>query len=154
MCYNYYGDSMNILDIAILIFMGMELSNVIILYFFPDSTLGNGVAIFNNYHLAKKDENSNLFTKYMVNWVAGTKLIFIFLLGAILIVGNDEMKIGAVIAMIFSIATYFFRLHPIITKLDKNKMITPFGYSKILLLMIVSFIVLFSGSLIIYLNIN
>ncbi len=144
---------MTILDVAILIFMAMELANVIILYFFPDCRFGNGVAIFNHYHLSKNDENNNLFTKYMVNWVAGTKLIFIFLLGAIMIIGNDEMKIGAVIAMIFSIASYFFRLHPIITKLDKNNMITPFGYSKTLLFMIISFIVLFSGSLIIYLNI-
>ena len=35
-----------ILDIAIIIFCIMELGNVLILYFKPESKLGNGVAVF------------------------------------------------------------------------------------------------------------
>ena len=50
---------MNILKIAILFFCVMELGNVLILYFKPDSKLGNGVAIFDSWFDSKKDENMN-----------------------------------------------------------------------------------------------
>lgn len=137
---------MNILDIAIIIFVIMESANVIILYFFPDSKLGNGVAVFNPWHNAKKNENSELFAKYMTNWVAGTKLIFIVLLLVILFTAGNTTKFFAVLAMILSIATYYFRLGPIITKLDKMGEITPKGYSKALFWMITGFMILFSGA--------
>lgn len=50
----------------------------------------------------------------MAYWVAGVKLIFIFLLLVVLLTGNETTKIWAVVAMIISIATYFWKLHPII----------------------------------------
>lgn len=128
----------------------MESANICILYFAPDSKLGNGVAIFDHWEDSKKDENSNLFASYMTNWVAGTKLIFIVLLLVILIVGNEMTKIFGVVAMIISIASYFFRLHPIIKKLDAKGQITPKGYSKALGYMITGFLVMFSGALILY----
>lgn len=128
----------------------MESANICILYFAPDSKLGNGVAIFDHWEDSKKDENSHLFASYMTNWVAGTKLIFIVLLLVILIVGNEMTKIFGVVAMIISIASYFFRLHPIIKKLDAKGQITPKGYSKALGYMITGFLVMFSGALILY----
>lgn len=42
---------MDILQIAIIIFCIMELGNVLILYFMPDSKLGNGVAVFDSFGL-------------------------------------------------------------------------------------------------------
>ena len=141
---------MTILNIAITIFIIMEFSNVIILYFAPDSKLGNGVAIFNFWFKAKDDKSSELFAKYMANWVAGTKLIFIVLLIVILFTGSELTKLLAVLVMILSIATYYFRLNPIIKKLDSMNEITPKGYSKTLFLMITAFIVMFSFAVIAY----
>ena len=46
-----------ILDIAIIIFYIMELGNVLILYFKPDSKLGNGVAVFDAWKDVKEDKN-------------------------------------------------------------------------------------------------
>jgi len=46
---------MIILNISIIIFVIMESSNIIILYFAPDSKLGNGVAVFNPWFKAKKE---------------------------------------------------------------------------------------------------
>lgn len=43
-----------ILDIAIIIFCIMEFGNVMILYFLPDSKLGNGVAVFESWTDVKK----------------------------------------------------------------------------------------------------
>ncbi|MFI3257918.1 MAG: hypothetical protein R3Y36_06440 [Spirochaetales bacterium] len=141
---------MTVLDYAIIFFVIMETANVCILYFAPDSRLGNGVAVFDNYHESKEDENRYLFTKYMTNWVAGVKLIFIVLLSVILFTADETTKLCAVGVMILSIATYFFRLNPIIKKLDKNGKITPKGYSKTLFLMIAGFIALFSAALVVY----
>ncbi len=137
---------MLILNIAIIIFIIMESLNVLILYFAPDSPLGNGVAVFNGWHKSKDDEAMHLFAKYMTNWVAGAKLIFIVLLIVILATGSELTKLFAVFAMILSIATYFFRLHPIIKKLDSMGEITPKGYSKALFFMIAGFIVMFGGA--------
>lgn len=122
----------------------METANVLILYFTPDSRLGNGVAVFNAWNQVKKDEPLRLFAHYMVYWVAGTKLIFIVLLVVVLFTGTETTKLYTVAVMILSIATYFWKLHPIITKLDKMGEITPKGYSKTLGRMITGFLVMFS----------
>jgi len=128
----------------------MELANVIILYFKPNSKLGNSMSVFKNYKEAKKDKTLNLFVHYLVYWVAGVKLIFILLLLVILFVGNQVTKVGALITMIFSVTTYYWKLHPLIKKLDKMNKITPKGYSKTLGLMIGIILMVFILSLIIY----
>lgn len=141
---------MIILNAAILIFVLMETANIAVLYFAPDSKLGNGVAVFNQWFLSKEDESAHLFARYMTNWVAGSKLIFIVLLLVILFVGNESTKVLAVIVMIGSIATYFWRLNPIIKTLDSKSEITPKGYSKSLFFMIVTFLVMFTTALVVY----
>lgn len=128
----------------------MELGNVLILYFMPDSRLGNGVAVFDSWNYVKEDKTLNLFSHYMAYWVAGVKLIFIFLLVVVLLTGTEVTRVWAVVAMILSIATYFWKLHPIIKKLDQMGKITPKGYSKTLGLMITGILIMFSLSLIIY----
>ncbi len=141
---------MNVLSITIWIFVILESANVIILYFFPRFTFGNGVAVFNEYFNTQKNESSGLFVKYLVNWVAGTKLVFIALLLVMLFWGNDVIKIHSLTFMCVAISSYYFRLHPIIKKLDKNGEITPKGYSKILLIMITGIITLFILTIIMY----
>ena len=141
---------MDILSIAILIFIIMESANVAILYFWPGSRLGNGVAVFNAYFHPGSEEQ-RLLTSYLVNWVAGVKLIFIFLLAVILAIGTEQIKLWAVVAMILSIATYFWRLHPTIKKLDAMGCITPKGYSKALGWMITGFLIMFTLALVVHL---
>lgn len=137
---------MDILSIAILIFIIMESANVAILYFWPGSQLGNGVGVFNAFHNSESEEQK-LFASYLINWVAGVKLIFIFLLAVILVIGTEQVKLWAVVAMILSIATYFWRLHPTIKKLDAMGCITPKGYSKVLGWMIAGFMLMFTLAL-------
>lgn len=138
---------MSLLSIAILIFIIMESANVAILYFWPSSQMGNGVGVFNAFHNRESDEQ-RLFTSYLVNWVAGVKLIFIFLLAVILVIGTEQVKLWAVVAMILSIATYFWLLHPTIKKLDAMGCITPKGYSKALGWMITGFMLMFTAALV------
>lgn len=140
---------MDILSIAILIFIIMESANVAILYFWPGSQIGNGVGVFNAFHNSESEEQK-LFVSYLVNWVAGVKLIFIFLLAVILVTGTEAVRIGAVVTMILSIATYFWRLHPTIKKLDAMGCITPKGYSRALGWMITGFMIMFTLALILH----
>ena len=140
---------MDILSIAILIFIIMESANVAILYFWPGSRLGNGVAVFNAY-LNPGSEEQRLFASYLVVWVSGVKLIFICLLAVILVIGTEQVKLWAVVTMILSIATYVWRLHPTIKKLDAMGCITPKGYSKALGWMIAGFLIMFTLALMVH----
>lgn len=141
---------MNILDISIVFFLIMEVTNVLILYFVPHTKVGNGVGVFNSLEQSKQDEDMHYFVKYLINWVAGAKFIFIVLLLVILLMGDDSIKVMGVVAMLISISSYFFRLSPIIKKLDKRGMITPKGYSKALDGMIIGFLIIFAGALALY----
>lgn len=141
---------MNILSVSILIFIIVESANVMILYFWPGTRLGNGVGVFNAFHDSENEEQK-LFSSYLINWVAGVKLIVMVLLAVVLFLGSLEVKIWTAIAMILSIVSYFWRLHPIIKKLDNMGCITPKGYSKVLGWMITGFLTMFSLSLVLYL---
>lgn len=136
-----------ILDYAILAFVLMESSNVIILYFHPTFPYGNGVSVFHHWEKSKEHPEVHLFAQYMANWVAGVKLIFIFLLLVIMFTGSETTKLWGAVAMVLSIASYFWRLSPIMKKLDKMGEIKPKGYSKSLDAMIVGFMLLFSGAI-------
>ncbi len=134
---------MNILSIVIILFAVLETSNIIMLYFTPSTKKGNGVGVFNAYEKSKEDAEVHALVKYLINWVAGTKLIFIALLIVVLFTGDNTTKIYTVVALILSIASFYWRLYPIIKKVDKDDQLTPKGYSKTLNIMITSFIGVF-----------
>ena len=134
---------MNILIVVTIVFLIMEASNVLALYFFPGSKNMNSVGIFKAWEKSKSDPEIHNFVKYLVNWVAGAKLIFIFLLIVVLFTAKpDDLPLVA-IAMVLSIASFFWRLFPLIRKMDKNDEIEPKGYSTILGWMIGVFIAFF-----------
>ncbi len=134
---------MSVLSIAIVIFLVLESVNVVTLYFWPGSRLANGVGVFDAWEKSKADPELHQFVRYLVFWVAGTKLIFIALLLVILLTGGESTKLFTVVAMIASILSFFWRLFPIVKAMDKARQITPTGYSKALGLMIGGFITVF-----------
>jgi hypothetical protein len=109
------------------------------------------MGFFNAYQKSKTDPEIHALVTYLINWVAGTKLIFIVLLLGIIITGNAATKVFSTIALIFSILTFFSRLYPGIKRMDKEGQITPHGYSGTLAIMIVSFVVVFLIALVSYL---
>ena len=54
----------------------METANVATLYFFPGSKYANGVGVFKAWEGSKQYPEIHKFVQYLVNWVAGTKLLF------------------------------------------------------------------------------
>ncbi|MBI9106827.1 MAG: hypothetical protein JEZ04_08775 [Spirochaetales bacterium] len=139
---------MDILSIVIIMFCVLETSNILMLYFTPGTRRGNGMGVFNAYEKSKADPDIHALVRYLINWVAGTKLIFIALLIVILFTGSPATKIFSVVALILSILTFFWRLYPAIKGQDKEGHITPAGYSKTLGIMIAGFVVIFSIALI------
>lgn len=138
---------MNALSIAIIVFIVLETLNIILLYFSPSSKKGNGVGIFNAYEKSKKYPEIHAFIKYLINWVAETKLIFIALLVVVIITGSNTTKLFSVAALILSIASFYWRLFPAIRRMDKSGEISPKGYSKTLFIMITVFLLGFSIAL-------
>jgi hypothetical protein len=139
---------MSILSIAIVAFVVLETLNVMTLYFQPGTRFGNGVGVFNAWEKSKADPELHQFIRYLVFWVAGTKLIFITLLLVILLTTGESTKLLTVVALIASILSFFWRLFPIIRELDEARQITPAGYSKTLGIMIAGFIGIFAVALV------
>lgn len=135
---------MTLLMIVIAGFLLMEVANVVALYFFPDSKLANSVGVFNAWEKSKADPEIHNFVKYLVNWVAGTKLIFILLLAAILITADEQILLLTGIALILSIAVFFWRLFPMMRRMDRDDQISPKNYSSVLGWMILGMIIAFA----------
>lgn len=134
---------MTILNIVIILFITLETSNILMLYFTPETRKGNGMGAFKAYDKSKSDPEIHRLVGYLVNWVAGTKLIFIILLIVILVFAGDRVKLYALGALILSVASFYWRLYPMIRKMDGNGEIEPKGYSRTLAMMIGVFIAAF-----------
>ena len=124
-------------------FLLLETANVLALYFAPDSKLANSVGVFKAWENSKGDPEQHNLVKYLVNWVAGTKLIFILLLVVILISADDQSLVLTGTALVISISSFFWRLFPLIRKMDQEDQIDPKNYSAVLGWMILAFILIF-----------
>ena len=132
-----------IVKIAILSFLVLEASNVLALYFFPGTRKANAVGVFSAWEKSKQYPEIHDFIKYLVYWVAGTKLIFILLLGIIVLFGDMNIQRLSLIALGLATLTFFWRLFPLVRKMDRNGQIAPRNYSIILGGMILLFITVF-----------
>jgi hypothetical protein len=134
---------MNILTIVTIGFLIFEATNVVALYFYPGSKFANSVVVFSAWEKSKQDPEIHNFVKYLVNWVAGTKLIFILLLIVILYTADQQTVLFSSVALVLSIASFFWRLYPLIRKMDRDGQIDPKNYSAVLGWMILAFILFF-----------
>ena len=137
---------MNLITAVTIGFLGLEAANVTALYFFPGSRYANAVGVFNAWEKSKADPEIHDFVKYLVNWVAGTKLIFLLLLIVILFTANDQTLVYTGVALVVSIASFFWRLFPLIRRMDRAGQVTPKNYSAILGGMIAAFILVFAAA--------
>jgi len=141
--------TLNALVIVIIGFVIMEAANVISLYFLPGSKFANGIGVFKAWEKSKQDPEVHDLVKYLVYWVAGTKVISILLLVVILLTAQGKSLIFAGAVMVVSIATFFWRLFPLIRKMDRSNQIEPKNYSATLGWMILGFILVFLAAVIV-----
>ncbi|MCJ7534009.1 MAG: hypothetical protein WA997_02435 [Anaerolineales bacterium] len=140
---------MNPIKIVTIAFLILEATNVLALYFFPGSKYANSVGVFKAWEKSKADPELHNFVKYLVNWVAGTKLIFILLLIVILFTADDQTLVFSSTALVIAIASFFWRLFPLIRRMDRDDQINPKNYSAVLGWMILAFILAFLAATII-----
>lgn len=134
---------MNILTTVLIGFLILEAINVATLYFAPGSKLANGVGVFKAWEESKQYPDIHNFIMYLVNWVAGAKLIFIFLLIVILYFGDQNTLLFTAVALFASILSFYWRLFPLMRKMDRSSQIEPKNYSTALAMMILGFVVVF-----------
>jgi hypothetical protein len=130
--------------IVILAFIILELSNVLAMYFAPGSKNANAVGVFSAWEKSKQDPEIHDFVKYLVYWVAGAKLIFLFLLGVVTLFGNSDIQRMSLAALCIATISFYWRLFPLIRKMDQNGQIHPKNYSLVIGVMIAVFIVFFA----------
>jgi hypothetical protein len=130
-------------NFVILAFVLLELSNVLMMYFAPGSKNANAVGVFTAWEKSKQYPEIHEFIKYLVFWVAGTKLIFLCLLIMIVLFGDPELQRMTLIVLAATTASFFWRLFPLIRKMDKSGQVDPKNYSIILGVMIAVFVAVF-----------
>ncbi|MBT3337290.1 MAG: hypothetical protein HN855_05325 [Anaerolineae bacterium] len=137
---------MTIIKTVILVFISLELAHVSMLYFAPESKIANAVGVFTAWEKSKEYPEIHDFVKYLVNWIAGAKLIFLLLLAMIVIYADAEIQRMSLIALAIATLSFFWRLFPLIKKMDERGEINPKNYSTVLGVMIFIFIAVFLGA--------
>lgn len=134
---------MNWISVVIVGFVLLEASNVAALYFMPESKKANAMGVFKAWEQSKQDPAVHDLVRYLVNWVAGTKLMFLVLLLVILLTADAEGLFYTGIAMVIAISSFFWRLFPLARKMDREGQLDPAGYSSLLGLMIAGMLLIF-----------
>jgi len=132
-----------IAKIVILAFLLLETSNVLALYFVPGSKRANAVGVFSAWEKSKQDPEIHDFVRYLVYWVAGAKLIFLLLLAGIVWFGDATLQRLSLLVLALAILSFYWRLFPLIRKMDCQGHIAPKNYSLQLGVMIFLFILAF-----------
>mgnify|MGYP000875007679 CR=1 len=132
-----------IAKIVILAFLLLETSNVLALYFVPGSKRANAVGVFSAWEKSKQDPEIHDFVRYLVYWVAGAKLIFLLLLAGIVWFGDATLQRLSLLVLALATLSFYWRLFPLIRKMDRQGQVVPKNYSLQLGVMIFLFILAF-----------
>lgn len=142
---------MNILQVVISVFLLLEIMNIIVLYRKPEMKEGNGIGIFKVLDDIEPGNQVHQLIRYLTNWIANAKFIFVALGIVVIIFGDDAVQFHAALALAFSIMMFYFTLYPILKKLDEEGQLAVKGYSKTLAYTILSFFLTFIAGVVIYL---
>jgi hypothetical protein len=130
-------------QIVIVTFMLLEFLNVLALYFAPGSKYANAVGVFTAWEQSKRHPELHAFVLYLVNWVAGVKLIFLALLAVIVLFADAEVQRLSLVALALTTASFYWRLFPLIRRMARQGEIEPSNYATLLGVMILAFIAAF-----------
>jgi len=120
---------MTFLIIVMIGFLMLEISNVFVLYFIPNSKQVHGMGMFLAWEKSKSDPDVHNLMRYLSMWVASSKLIMVILLIVILIWGSKQLLTIAGFAMVLSMLPFYFGLFPIMKRMDERDQVEPKGFS-------------------------
>ena len=132
-----------IVKVVIAVFFLFELSNVLVMYFAPSSKYANAIGVFTAWERSKQYPEIHDFVKYLANWVAGAKLNFLLLLTVIILFADIEVQRLSLLALALGTSSFYWRLFPLIRKMDQSGQVEPRNYSVFLGVMILAFITFF-----------
>ena len=135
---------MMFIKVVIFVFILLESSNVLALYFAPGSKYANATGVFTAWGKSKQYPEIHDLVKYLVYWVAGAKLIFLLLLAVIIIYADINTQRMSLAALMIATLSFYWRLFPLIKKMDRNGQVEPKNYSIILGIMIFAFVAVFA----------
>ncbi len=128
---------MKTIQIVLLVFVLVETLNMLELYFLQDNCKFNGACIFSGWEKSKADPEVHALLRYLVNWLAGVKMIVIGLLLVLIFTAPEQTLLLATIALILTTASYFWRMNPMLHAADKAGQVKPRGHAKRLSMMLI-----------------
>jgi hypothetical protein len=140
-------DGLDAIQVTFLVIIVIEVLSVLELYFLQDRCIFNGVAMFKVCKIAQQDPELFGMIRYLVNWVAGVKLIVIGLLSVIVFTGEGNTLLYAAVALMISIASFFWRMYPMSRHFDEIGQIEPAGRSRTLGMMVFSLEIFLTASI-------
>jgi hypothetical protein len=129
------------LRIAVIAFMALELANVAALYFAPGSTRFNAIGVVRAWAASADQPEQRELLTYLAEWVAGVKLIVLGLLGVLVWAADERLLRIAVLVMVATTASFYWRMFPRIRRMDAAGQLEPRGYARTLGWMVGSFMV-------------
>ncbi|MBT7988865.1 MAG: hypothetical protein HN769_03180 [Anaerolineae bacterium] len=101
-----------------------------------DNCKFNGACIFSSWEKSKADPEVHMLMRYLVNWLAGVKMIVIALVLVLVFTAPESTLILAAIALVITIASFYWRLYPLLRTADKAGQLSPRGHAKRLSVML------------------
>ena len=127
---------MSAIQVTLLVFVLIEILSIMELYFMQDRCVFNGASVFSGWEISKEVPEVHGMVRYLVNWVAGMKLIVVGLLSVLVFTAPAQILLYCAIAMVAAISSFFWRLYPQIRKYDQAGLVEPQGRSKKLGIMV------------------
>ncbi len=127
---------MKTLQITLLIFAFIESLNMLELYFLQNNCKFNGACIFSGWEKSKADPEVHMLMRYLVNWLAGVKMIVVALVLVLAFTALENTLILATVALVITIASFYWRLYPMLRAADKAGQLSSHGHAKRLSMML------------------
>ena len=137
---------MSALQVSLLVFAGIEILSVLELYFLQDRCMFNGAAMFSGWEISKEVPEVHGMVRYLVNWVAGMKLIVVSLLVVLALTAPALTLMYVGITLALAVGSFFWRMFPLANKFDTHGFIKPKGRAKTMGLMVAGLQVLLVGA--------
>jgi len=127
---------MNTLQVTLLVFVLIETLSMLELYFLQDKPMFNGVGIFSGWERSKADPEVHMLVRYLVNWLAGMKMIVIGLVLVLVFMVPENTKLLGTIALAITVSSFYWRLNPMLHTADMAGQVMPRGHSRRLSMMV------------------
>ena len=127
---------MDAIQITLLIFALIETLNMLELYFLQNNCRFNGACIFSGWERSKADPEVHALIRYLVNWLAGVKMIVIGLVLVLVFTAPESTLLLAAVALVITIGSFYWRLYPMLRTADRAGQVKPKGHSQRLGIMV------------------